>query len=83
MPSNFLFGLGTSNSRLPLDPGAYTMYSKSREFEKVIENGLGGEQGEGTHPFLYWSLKDGLFGGIFFPNPAPSQFEIIKYDGYD
>lgn len=72
-----------SNKRFLLESGAYSMYSKTRVGGSEIDQYLGGQQGPAVHPFLMFKTDDGQFAGVYFPNSAPAQFELIRYEGYE
>ena len=59
------------------------MYSKTRVQGSVIDEYLGGQQGPAVHPFIMFKTTDNQFAGIYFPNSAPAQFELIRYSGYE
>jgi len=59
------------------------MYSKTRLQGAEIDQFLGGQQGPAVHPFIMYKTEDNQFAGIYFPNSAPAQFELVRYDGYE
>eukprot|EP00178_Gracilaria_changii_P004233 TRINITY_DN16625_c0_g1_i1.p1 TRINITY_DN16625_c0_g1~~TRINITY_DN16625_c0_g1_i1.p1 ORF type:complete len:324 (-),score=46.70 TRINITY_DN16625_c0_g1_i1:432-1403(-) len=81
--STTVYGLGMSNKAFELETGAYTMYSKTRVHGSEIDQFLGGQQGPAVHPFIMFKTDDNQFAGIYFPNSAPAQFEMVRYDGWE
>mmetsp|Transcript_28241 Transcript_28241/g.42750 ORF Transcript_28241/g.42750 Transcript_28241/m.42750 type:complete len:248 (-) Transcript_28241:4298-5041(-) len=78
LPSQRLFGLGERNRQFQLEEGAWTMWSKSNE--EVLDDGTGGKQGAGVHPFVLAQAKNtGEFVGMYFRN-TNAQSPIIKYN---
>lgn len=54
------------------------MWAKNNK--DLIDDGTGGKQGSGVHPFvLVQSKRKGDFFGIYFRN-ANAQSPLIKYD---
>jgi len=75
LDSDKLFGLGERLTGLNLRDGNYTLYT--RDQGTIIETRSNpGNNLYGSHPFLFYQLKTGLFAGIFFKTSNALQVNI-------
>jgi alpha-glucosidase (family GH31 glycosyl hydrolase) len=81
MPSGRIYGLGERQREFSLVPGTWTMWANGRE--TPYDDGMGGKQTYGVHPFalIQTQAKDEWMG-IFFRN-SNIQSPVIteKVDG--
>ena len=78
LPSQRLFGLGERNREFQLTEGTWTMFANGQE--TPYDDGTGGLQGYGVHPFLLFQTKTkGNYVGMYFRN-SNAQSPVIKYN---
>lgn len=78
LPSKKIYGLGERNREFDLGEGTWTMWAHGRE--TPYDDGTGGKQTYGVHPFaLIQSKTPGLFMGMYFRN-SNAQSPIIKHN---
>ena len=79
LPSRRIYGLGERNRNFTLEEGTWTMWANGQE--TPFDNGTGGLQTYGVHPFaLVQTAIQGEFFGIFFRN-TNAQSPVLKYTG--
>jgi alpha-glucosidase (family GH31 glycosyl hydrolase) len=67
LPSKRIYGLGERNRNFTLEEGTWTMWANGQE--TPFDDGTGGKQTYGVHPFaLVQTAIPGEFFGIFFRN---------------
>lgn len=67
LPSRRLYGLGERRHEFPLTEGTWTMWANAQE--TPYDDGTGGHQTYGVHPFVLVQTKNvGEYMGLFFRN---------------
>jgi alpha-glucosidase (family GH31 glycosyl hydrolase) len=79
LPSQRIFGLGERNREFRLTEGTWTMWAQQGA-EPKYDNGTGGDQTYGVHPFALVQTKTkGRYFGIYFRN-SNAQSPVIQYN---
>lgn len=77
LPTQRIYGLGERKREFQLTEGTWTMWANGRE--TPYDDGTGGKQTYGVHPFVLTQTKTpGQFTGIYFRN-SNAQSPIIKH----
>lgn len=77
LPTRRIYGLGERNREFTLKEGTWTMWANGQE--TPYDDGSGGKQVYGVHPFvLVQTAKKGEFMGVFFRN-SNAQSPVIRY----
>jgi len=71
LPTDKIFGFGERTREFGLTSGAWNMYSKKQD--SLYDDGTGGLQGSGVHPFILYQTRNKSYAGIFFRNSAPTS----------
>lgn len=82
LPSQRVFGLGERFHEFALGEGTWTMWARapSDEAKHGYDDGTGGKQGYGAHPFmLVQGRHPGDYFGVFFRN-ANAQSPLLKFN---
>ena len=81
LPSQRVYGLGERQREFNLDQGTWTMWANGQE--TPYDDGMGGKQTYGVHPFALVQTKDPQeFLGIFFRDSnAQSPVLVFNQDG--
>jgi len=81
LPSQRVYGLGERQREFNLEQGTWTMWANGQE--TPYDDGKGGKQTYGVHPFALVQTKDPKeFMGIFFRNTnAQSPVLVFNDDG--
>lgn len=77
LESTSVFGLGERLTDFKLKDGSYTLYSSAVNAQKV-DDGKGGKQQQGHHPFMMAQLNDGTFIGFLIFNSNAQQVTITS-----
>ena len=79
LPSRRIYGLGERQKELLLEEGTWTMWANGQE--TPYDNGRGGKQGYGVHPFvLIQTAVKGEFVGMYFRN-SNAMSPVVSYTG--
>lgn len=77
LPSHKIYGLGERTHEFTLGEGTWTMWSKDQNPE--YDDGKGGKQGYGVHPFvLVRTAVKGEYMGLYFRN-SNAMSPVIRY----
>lgn len=77
LPSQRIYGLGERQREFTLEEGTWTMWANGQE--TPYDDGTGGKQTYGVHPFaLIQTAIPGEYFGIFFRN-ANAQSPVLKH----
>jgi alpha-glucosidase (family GH31 glycosyl hydrolase) len=78
LPTQRIFGFGERSKEFTLSEGTYTMWASGQD--PVYDDGLGGKQSSGVHPFVLVQTKTpGQFFGIYFRN-TNAQSPVIQHN---
>jgi len=79
LPSRRIYGLGERNTQFALGEGTWTMWANGQE--TPIDDGTGGKQTYGVHPFaLIQTANKGEYFGLFFRN-TNAMSPVITFTG--
>lgn len=75
-PSDYIFGYGERATKFKLKKGIYTTWANDTGLGSIEDDGLGGKNLYGSHPFIMVKNPMGSYIGVLFLNSNPQELEI-------